>query len=300
MKPTARPILIFAAAALALAALPVSAQVAAAPAAASIQPAATSAAPISAGAERDKFTLRLGAFFLSSINTRLSLSDSLGHGGQEIEFSRDLGGRDNLTLFRADAEWQFAANHKVELSYFDIDRHASKVIDHTINWGDQTYPVSTTLHSEFQQLVTKLNYGYTFYRSADRTQELTGLIGFHVTKMKASLGASGTGIAEGAALTAPLPILGLEWKAALSDKWISHVAYEYFGLSLDNKYSGNLSDFQAMVEYKLGRHWSLGGGYNRYTSRASVTSDRTVRGDQLKLSVRHNYNGLMLFAWTSF
>jgi hypothetical protein len=55
-----------------------------------------------------------------------------------------------------------------------------------------------------------------------------------------------------------------------------------------------------MLEYPLSRHWNLGGGYNRYTSRVTVTSDRTVIGDQLKLSVRHNYNGLMLFVSSAF
>ena len=190
----------------------------------------------------------------------------------------------------------------MQLSYFDIDRNASKAIDHTINWGDQSYTVNTTLHSEFQQIVTKLNYGYTFYRNDAHTQEVNGLIGFHITKLKASISASNSGMAEGGDITAPLPVIGLEWKARLSDKLTSYVAYEYFGLSLeDDKYSGSLSDFQAMLEYHLWRHWSLGGGYNRYTSRASVTSDRsTASGEKLKLSARHNYNGLMLFVTTSF
>jgi hypothetical protein len=257
--------------------------------------------PVSSEADPDHFAIRLGGFFLSSIRTRLSLTDASGHGGQQVDFDRDLGGRDNLNLFRADAEWQFATNHKIQFSYFDIDRTATKVIDHTIDWGDQTFPVSTTLRSEFQQMVSKLNYGYTFYRNATHTQEVTGLIGFHITKLKADLSASSSGLAEGASVTAPLPILGLEWKARLADKWTSYVAYEYFGLSLDNKYTGSLSDVQAMVEYQLSHHWSLGGGYNRYTSRASVTSERSTSSDeQLKLSLRHSYNGLMLFLAAHF
>jgi hypothetical protein len=288
------------AAGLVLAASSASAQVTTAETPAPAAPAAP--VPVSSEPDPNRFAIRLGGFFLSSINTRLSLTDASGHGGQQVDFGRDLGGRDNLSLFRADAEWQFATNHKIQFSYFDIDRNASKVIDHTINWGDQSYPVNTTLHSEFQQIVSKLNYGYTFYRNATHTQEVTALIGFHITKLKADLSASSSGLAEGASVTAPLPILGLEWKARLSDKWTSFVAYEYFGLSLENnKYTGSLSDGQAMLEYRLSHHWSLGGGYNRYTSRASVTSERsTTSGEQLKLSVRHNYNGLMLFLAARF
>ncbi len=298
MKSTTRHSLAVLAAGFALAVSPASAQVTTAD---TSTPATAAAPTLAAPAEEpDRFAIRLGGFFLSSINTRLSLTDASGHGGTEVDFSRDLGGRDNLTLFRADGEWQIAANHKIQMSYFDIDRNASKVIDHTINWGDQTYTVNTTLRSEFQTAVTKLNYGYTFYRNDARTQEVTGLIGFHITKFKANLSASASGIAEGGDVTAPLPVIGLEWKARLTDKLTSYVAYEYFGISLDDKYKGSLSDFQAMLEYHVWRHWSLGGGYNRYTSRASVTSDRSINGEQLKLSMRHNYNGLMLFLATHF
>jgi len=297
MKSTIRSLFTFPVAALALAALPASAQQAASAAA----PAAAPAPTVVESAGTDKFTIRLGSFLLSSINTRLSLTDESGNGGSEVDFERDLGGRDSLNVFRADGEWRFADRHKVQLSYFDIDRHASKAIDRTINWGDQTYTVNTTISTEFQTMVTKFNYGYTFYRNDAGTQEVTALLGLHVTKMKGSLGATGSGLAEGASVTAPLPVFGLEWKAKLSYGLTSHVAYEYFGISLDDdKYSGSLSDFQAMLEYQLSRHWSIGGGYNRYTSRASVISDRALNGDHLKLSVRHNYNGLMLFLSTNF
>ena len=299
MKSATRQILTVCVTALALAASSARAQVATTPAPATTpdQP----VAPVTAQADRQKFSIWVGGFFLSSINTRLSLTDESGNGGQEVDFSRDLGGRDNLTLGRIDAQWQFATNHKVQVSYFDIDRSASKTIDHTINWGDQSYPINTTVKSEFQTIVSKLNYGYTFYRNSAETQALSVLVGFHITKMKASLSGSGSSLAEGGDVTAPLPVIGLEWTARLSDKVSSYVAYEYFGLSIDDdKYEGSLSDFQAVLEYHFTSHWSLGGGYNRYTSRATVTSDRAVNGEKLKLSARHNYNGLMLFVAARF
>ncbi len=298
MKFISRKIFTLSAVMLACAARPASAQVVPATTCAPDQPAATVDVT---DPDQDRFTIRLGGFFLSSINTTISLTDASGHGGQQIDFSRDLGGRDNLSLFRADAEWRIASRHKIQASYFDIDRKATKTISTTINWGDQTYPVNTTLHSEFQTIVSKLNYGYTFYRNDTSTQELTGLIGFHITKMKVNVGATASGNNEGADVTAPLPVIGLEWKAQLSAKLTSYVAYEYFGISVDDsKYKGSLSDFQAVVEYHLWRHWSLGGGYNRYTSRASATSEETAGGQALKLSAKHNYNGLMLFISTNF
>jgi hypothetical protein len=262
------------------------------------------AAPEVAGnPDSDNFTLRLGAFIISSINTRLALSDAAGHGGQEVDLTKDLGIRNSLNVFRADAEWRFTARQKIQLTYFDINRSNSHVLTSSINWGDQTYPVSATVNAHFRTNIYKLNYGYTFFRNETNTQEICGLVGIHVTGVNASLGLAVAGVgaaAEGASITAPLPVFGLEWSARLSAKLTSHVSYEYFGLSLDNKYEGNLSDFQAMLEYGIVRYWNLGVGYNRYTSRATVMSSGKVTGDPLKLSVKHQYNGLMLFIFTSF
>jgi len=269
-----------------------------APSSSSVQsPAAPTAV---ATADSDHFTLRLGAFFLSSINTKLSLSDSAGHGGQEIDFKKDLSGQDSLSLFRADAEWRFTSRQKAQFTYFDINQTASHALTGSINWGDQTYPVNAVVNARFETIIYKLNYGYTFYRNETDTQELTGLIGFHITELTASLSAGNSGLAEGASVTAPLPVVGLEWKARLSDHLTSHVSYEYFGVSIDNKYTGNLSDFQALLEYQFTRNWSLGAGYNRYTSRATASSSGALTGDKVKLIVRHSYNGLMLFVTTSF
>jgi len=301
MKSLFRKVFVVSAAGVGLLVLPAHAQVAPAATPTPIQPAA---ATMTAGTESSEdFTVRLGAFFLSSINTKLALSDSAGHGGQEVDLSRDLGIRDSLNVFRLDAEWRFAGKHKVQFAYFDINRSTSHVLTGSINWGDQTYPVNATVSAQFRTTIYKLNYGYTFYQNETNTQEISGLIGFHITGMKASISGAIAGVTsgvEGASITAPLPVFGLEWKSRLSDKLSSYVAYEYFGLSLDNKYTGNLSDFQAMLEYHVGRNWSLGAGYNRYTSRATVTSGQTASGNQLKLALRHDYNGLMLFVSTSF
>ena len=277
-------------AALGLALLPARAQVA--PAA--TPPAANPTAVAASYGDTDNFTIRLGAFFLSSIRTTLSLTDSAGKGGQELDFKKDLGGSDSLNVFRADSEWRFAARHKVQLAYFDLNRNASRVIDKQISWGDQTYPVNTTINTQFRSTVYKLNYGYALYRNDTNTQEICGLIGFHISAFKTSLSSATSGKAEGVSVTAPLPVFGLEWKARLTDQLTSFVSYQYFGLTLDSKYQGNLSDFQALLDYSLGGNWNVGAGYNRFTTRASV------KGDNLKLTFRHNYNGLMLFVSTSF
>jgi hemolysin activation/secretion protein len=268
---------------------------------AQVTPAATAPAPVAAtpalepaaGTTYDPFTLRLGGFLLSSINTKLTLSAGNGAAGTEVDFVNALGGSDSANVFRADGEWRFATKHKVQLSFFDISLNASRSISTSINWGDQVFPINTVITSSFKTTVYKLNYGYIFYQTP--TQEVSFLAGLHITRFSTSLGASSLGKVESASATAPLPVFGFEWKSQLSDKLSSQVSYEYFGLSIDNKYSGNLSDFQAMLEYHFSPNWSLGAGYNRYVLNAKVKMRL-----QSELRLRHNYNGLMLFVSTRF
>ncbi len=246
--------------------------------------------------ETDAFKIQLGGFLLSSIKTTFSLTDADGNGGQEVDFKKDLGGNSSLNVFRLDGEWRFADRHKILFTYYDLNQTASRVIDKEIEWGGEIYPINTTINTQFKTTIYKLDYGYNFFKSENRNHELNGLIGFHITSFKTAISEAARGSSEGVSVTAPLPVVGLEWKAKLTEKLTSKVSFEYFGVSLDNKYTGNLSDFQALLEYRLNGNWSLGGGYNRYTMRATVKGD----GGRLKLSTRHSYNGLMLFASTHF
>ena len=257
--------------------------------AASSSPAVASAAPAP-----DAFTFRLGGFAVSNIKTELALSTSNGQVGDKIEFAKNLGGDDSLNVFRFDGDWRFAAKHKLQLTYYDINMDASKIITGAIKWGDVIYPVNTTINSKFQTTIYKLNYAYTFYRN--QTHEINGQIGAHITSIEAGLSSTNVPKREGVSVTAPLPVIGLEWNAKLSDQFSTKVSYQYFGVSLeDDKYSGNLSDFLAVVDYRFHRNWTVGGGYNRYVIKAAVKGDRPV-----KLDLKHQYNGLILYVGVNF
>lgn len=257
-------------------------------------PASEPAPAVTSSPETDKFTIRLGAFLLSDIKTTLSLSDSNGNPGDSVDFEKSLGGDDSVNVFRLDGDWRFATNHKVQLAVFDISRSASRTLSAEINWGDQVYPVAATINTNFDTLVYKVNYGYTFYRTPKH--EVSALAGLHITQFKTSIGlANVPGSLESVSATAPLPVFGLEWKAQLSAKLTTHVSYTYFGLSVDDKYSGNLSDFQALIDYRLNRHWAVGAGYNRFVLRATYEGPRNR-----DLTIKHNYNGLMVFVTANF
>ena len=237
------------------------------------------------------FTLSLGGFLLSSVKTTASLSGTSG-AGTEIDFQSTLGQSGTANVFRLDGEWRIAARHKLEFSWFDISQDGSKTISSTINWGDQVYPVNATVVSEFKNSVYKVNYGYVFYRNGD--SEVTGLIGAHVTRYEAKLGLVGGPSTQNYTVTAPLPVIGIEWTDRINERWTTRLSFEYFGVSLESgKYSGHLTDFQGTVDYTLSQHWSVGGGYERFDMTAKMK-------DGPELKVKRVYNGLLVYLKAHF
>jgi hypothetical protein len=256
---------------------------------------AASGVSVSTTPDADKFDIRLGGFALQDIKTSMRLDGSNGQIGDNVDFEKTLGGDDNLTVFRVDADWRFAPKHRVQFAYFDIDMSASKTLSANINWGDDVYPVNARVDSGLRTSVYKLNYAYSFYRN--QNHEVAGQIGAHITKIEAFIGLPSAGKKEGGDVTAPLPVIGLEWKAKLGEKWFSQVSYQYFGVSLeDDKYSGDLSDFLAVVNYRLSRHWYVGGGFNRYVLNAELQGTNK----KLKFTLKHEYNGFILHLGANF
>ena len=249
---------------------------------------AASGTAVSNTPNSDTFNLSMGGFVLENIRTSMRLDDSGGQVGDIVDFAKTLGGEDRLNVFRADAEWRFAARHRVQAAYFDINMSASTTLNADLNWGDEVYPVNARVVSGLRNTTYKLSYAYSFYRTY--RQEIAGQIGAHVTRFEANIGLPDRGKREGASVTAPIPVIGLEWRAKLSEKFFSQVSYQYFSVSLqEDKYSGDLSDFLAVMNYRLGRHWYIGGGYNYYVLNADLKSSSSA----VKLVVKHEYNGFI-------
>jgi hypothetical protein len=212
-----------------------------------------------------------------------------------VDFARTLGGDDSLNVFRADAEWRIADRHRVQAAYYDIDMSASTTLSADLDWGDEVYPVNAKVLSGLRNTTYKLSYAYSIYRTP--RQEIAGQIGAHVTRFEANISLPDRGRKEGASVTAPIPVIGLEWRFTVSEALFSQVSYQYFSVSLqEDKYSGSLSDFLAVMNLRLGRSWYIGGGYNHYVLDADLKSSTTA----VKLAVKHEYDGFIVHVGASF
>jgi hypothetical protein len=236
---------------------------------------------------------RAGVFALSGVDTTLRLDGSNGNIGSSVNLADALGGDTSLNVFRLDGSWLIAGPHGIEASWYDIRLKGQRKISTSINWGDQSYPVNATINSYFRTNIYKLAYGYTLHR--DQKHEFTGLIGVHIMRFSTGLSIDGLGQSQNLSVTAPLPSLGVAWRARWTERFSTRASLQYFGISLESgKYSGHFTDALIAGEYRVTETAGVGVGYNRFDLSGSF------KPGPLKLTVDYKYNGLMLYAFTRF
>jgi hypothetical protein len=255
---------------------------------ASLQPAL--AADTLREVEVDPFNLSLGAYFVTRTNGTIRFDRTAGPVsiGTSIDWERDLGGETSMTVPRIDGYYRFAPKHRVDFSWYKIDRNGTVLSQRDINFGDFNFPQGSAIESQLNTETTKIAYTYSFYRTPEIETSISA--GLHVTKMSASLTAAGLGIAESNSATAPLPVIGFRLDYAFTPKWWMRGKYELFFLDSVQSYTGSLSDFTISVEHRTFTHLGFGFGLNRSSLDLEV-DDGTKKG-----SFSSTLNGLMVFA----
>lgn len=240
--------------------------------------------------EVDPFNVSLGAYFVTRTNGSIRLDRTAGVVtiGTSIDWERDLGGETSMTVPRIDGYYRFAPKHRVDFSWYKIDRNGSIASQRDIDFGDVFYPAGTSLDSRLDTETTKLAYTYSFYRTPEIETSVSA--GLHVTHIEASLRGSGGALAESNSVTAPLPVFGFRLDYSFAPKWLVRTKYELFFLDSVDAYQGALSDFTISVEHHTFRHVGFGFGLNRSSLDLEV-NDGDKRG-----AFSAVLNGLMLYA----
>lgn len=254
--------------------------------------ASTSHGATSPSVAPDRSDLRLGAFALSDVNVRFRLSSPSNPAGTDLDFARDLGGERSISVFRADATWNLVGRHSLDAAWYDVDLRGLRALSFNVQFGDRNYTVGTTVSSRMRANVYKLSYGYAFLQRG--RHEIRGLLGVHVMRLETDLATSGGAIAERYEITAPLPSLGLEWKANWTDRLSTRVSAQYFGLATENDSSGHFIDALAALEYRFTEHTGLGGGFNRFKLSADFRSNGRV------FAADYSYNGVLAYGFVRF
>lgn len=225
---------------------------------------------------KDRFYFGIGAFMPKTSTSAELDSTTLGT-GTNINFEQALGMETQKTVPEAFARWRVSERWRVEGEYFQLNRTGSRTINQDIQWGDQTFPVNTTVESKFDFTDMRVSGGYSFFKTTDK--EVGVSLGFHVASYDASIGAAGVG-SEAKKVTAPLPVLSGYGQFALTDTWAIGARLDRFSMSYD-KYEGNITSMAVDINYQPFRYLGFGAGYRSLFIKLTATgSDLTGRFDQ--------------------
>jgi hypothetical protein len=270
---------------------------AAAPAAIAQQ---TTAAPVAIAQEpipdhpalRDKFYFTLGAYFPRT-TTSAELESHTGVGAN-IDFENTLGMKESKSVPMAMARWRTGERWRIEAEYFQLNRTGDKTIDRTINWGDQTFPVNSTVSSKFNFSDLRLSAGYSFFKTKDK--EVGVGLGVHAAAYDANLSGTVNGApigGESEKVTAPLPVLSVYGQFALTDRWAVAGRMDRFALKY-GKYSGNLTGIGLDVMYQPFKN--VGFGLGSRALALKVSAEDAGR----KAEFKQTFQGPTLFVSASF
>ena len=217
-----------------------------------------------------KFSVDFG-FFYPIFNTGVRLDSKTLGKGTEIDGENDLDLDTELSLFRAEVQWRFFPKHRLELSYYNISRDSSVFLGKTLQFGDRTFTVGTTISADTEIQIIKLAYTWSFLQT--QNYEMGISLGADLMDLKASLSAPIIG-EESEALIVPLPVLGLRAAYAFNPNFVLNTSADFFYIEYE-EFKGRLLDVNLNLEYYFLKYLSLSVGYNFFDVKVTYEGDRT-------------------------
>lgn len=239
----------------------------------------------------ERFSFNLGAF-ITLLNSDVRIgSEALGL-GIDIDVEEALDLDTSTTVFRAGALYRFGRSrrHRLDLTYFDLRRRGTKVLERDIEFDDQKFTIGTTIDSFFNVRIFKGAYNYSFFQ--DDRFDVALSLGLYVTPIDIGISAAGIGTEE-EHITAPLPVFGLRADFALTPKLFLKQKLEFFYLEIDN-FKGSILDGSIGLEYNAWKHVGFGIAADVLSLRIEAEGEDYPTID-FRGNIEFNYVGLHLY-----
>jgi len=242
--------------------------------------------------------VKVGAFF-ANLETTVRLDATDGSRGTEISFEQDLGLDDTKTRPMAEAYWRFAKKHRLDFSYFNLDRSGDSSSTVNIKFGEHTFQATLPLQAFLDVQIFNLGYSYSIL--FDEKKELA--LGLALSFQDFAVGLQGTvqgqplEVRETESVLAPLPTFTGRFVYAITPKWIVDTNIGYFTIELDlggEELSGDVIAVNAGVKWQLLKHFHLGLLYQYFRV------DVNTKGEQRTMDLLYEYDGPVLYLGTSF
>jgi hypothetical protein len=244
----------------------------------------------------ERFSLSLGGF-AATMNSSVVLGAKELGTGLAIDVEDALNLDSSLTVFRGDAFVRLGDNkrHRLDFSYYDLRRHATRTLQKDLDIGGNTYPVGATVDSSLDFQIIKGGYSYSLLQ--DNRVDIALGLGVFVMPIKFEINAAGVR-STSESITAPLPFVHFRADVALTPKFFLRQTYEFFYMQVNN-FQGSLFNGLLALEYNPWKHIGFGAGYNVFRVFLKASG-----GDYPNInftgSMQLDFSGLMLYAKTFF
>lgn len=229
----------------------------------------------------DRFMIRGGWNYVFNADTTFSLNSPGGTIGTTIDFARNLSGQREDNLWRIDSLYRFNPRHSIGFSYYDVTRKGERTLDRDLTVRDTTFAAGGNISSELRFKMYRFIYNYSFHH--DEKVELAGSFGLYLANIGASLSANLTctgGLTCGPGqtltpgrtsndLTVPLPSIGFLVNYHFTPRLMGTARFDWFYIETA-QFKGAMNEVYFGLEYRLFKHFALGGAYDRLDVNADV------------------------------
>lgn len=231
-------------------------------------------------------SLSLGLAAYSNFDTTLRVdSDALV--GAVVDLEDTLGVDDSSSVARLDGHYSFSRRHRIDLSFYNIDRDGTRTVQDDLNFGEITIPAGSGVKTSFDTSILKLAYRYNFV--ADTRTVIGASFGFHTMGLDIAMQTTAGTLSETFRQALPLPVLGLHGEYALSEKWRLLASVEILRINLD-PFEGYLADNRLALEHDTWEHFGWGIGTNNFTIDAEAEGNGSLTAD-----LEYAFSGIMLY-----
>lgn len=210
------------------------------------------ARPAGAVEPLDTFNLRIGGY-ATDFDTRVR-ADGETRQGTDIDLSRDLGLDKSNTVGLVGLTWRPFNHHQFDLSYYNDDADARRVLNRDISFKDTTYTATSTVKAKFDLDAYDLDYTYwLFQRERWALGPRVGLVWYRLALEVELSVDTGGGTVDGQRreevdADLPAPAIGASWRWAPGEHWRLGADIGYF--------TANINDIDADVTYgRAGVEW---------------------------------------------
>jgi hypothetical protein len=235
----------------------------------------------------DRWVVRAGAFS-AAFDTEAAFAP-LNVLGAVIRLEDDLGLESQVDTAAIGVRYRFNERHQLNVSYTNLDRSASRVLDKDIEFGDHVFKEGSFLSTKFGTTMFRVKWKYNVAQG-DR---LAAGFGAGLSTFGIDLGLDGTievddgsggqilkTAQEGSEFIAPVPLIGMWIDYALTKRLIVRGGVETVRFSISGN-EGRVLDSVFFLEYYFTRLLGLGFGVS--------STDIEYRKDQDDKYIRVNY-----------